>query len=204
MNRFYTLAYAVGFTPWEKAGHAGGDELAAMFAREEVERGGPGSALDLGCGSGMHLVTLARRGWQVTGVDVINKALNQARKRIADNQVTATVVHADVTELPVDAVGSGYDFFLDLGCFHGLNQAQRTAMAAAVTARAKADATLLMFAFTKPVGPPFMPQGATHADIEAAYDAWDVVDVVTPTIKPAMPKIARNSGPTFYRLRRRG
>jgi SAM-dependent methyltransferase len=204
MSKFYSLAYAVGFTPWEKAGLAGADGLARMFAREEAEHGGPGKALDLGCGSGMHVVGLARRGWAVTGVDLIDKALDRARQRVADSGVQANVVRADVTTLSADAVGTGFDFFLDLGCFHGLNQPEQEAMARAVTARAKPDATLLMLAFGKPVGPPFMPQGATRADIATAYDEWQIVDAAPdPTDRSRMPKLAQKAEPTFYRLRRR-
>ncbi|MCC2643940.1 MAG: Methyltransferase type 11 [Nitrospira sp.] len=41
-----------------------------MFDREERERQPPyGPALDLGCGTGMQAVELARRGWQVTAVE---------------------------------------------------------------------------------------------------------------------------------------
>ena len=50
MSTYYKIAYAVGFTPWEKAGQADGDRIAGLFEREEVDRGGPGKALDLGCG----------------------------------------------------------------------------------------------------------------------------------------------------------
>jgi SAM-dependent methyltransferase len=204
MSKFYSLAYAVGFTPWEKAGQAGADGLAGMFAREEAEHGGPGKALDLGCGSGMHLVTLAQRGWAVTGIDLIDKALDRARQRIADSGVHANVVRADVTTLPAETVGTGFDFFLDLGCFHGLNQPEREAMARAVTARARPEATLLMLAFGKPVGPPFMPQGATRADIAAAYGEWLIIDATpAPAGRNGMPNIAQKAEPTFYRLRRR-
>jgi SAM-dependent methyltransferase len=203
MSRFYKAAYAIGFTPWETAGQADGDRLVGMFAREEKERGAPGKALDLGCGSGMHLVTLAERGWTVTGVDLVDKALARARERVASSGVTANVVQADVTQLPAEVVGTGFDFFLDLGCFHGLKPQERAAMATAVTARANPTATLVMFAFGKPVGPRFMPQGATRADIEAAYADWDVVDVTTPPADvPGVPRMARKAQPTFYRLRR--
>ena len=183
---------------------ADGDRIARLFEREEVDRGGPGKALDLGCGSGLHAVTLAQRGWDVTGVDLIGKALDRARRRAAAAGVSATFVHADVTQLPTDTVGSGFDFFLDIGCFHGLDAQNRRPMARSVSARATPEATLVMLAFGKPVGPPFMPTGAKRSDIEEAYLDWAVVDVLKPpTDTPGLPKIARRSEPTLYRLARR-
>jgi hypothetical protein len=118
--------------------------------------------------------------------------------------VSATFVHADVTQLPTDTVGNGFDFFLDIGCFHGLDAQHRRAMARSVSARATPNATLVMMAFGKPVGPPFMPTGAKRSDIEEAYVDWAVIDVLKPpTDTPGLPKIARRSEPTLYRLARR-
>jgi len=43
----------------------------------------PQSLLDLGCGTGGHAVELARRGYQVTGVDLSQSMLEQARAKSA-------------------------------------------------------------------------------------------------------------------------
>lgn len=204
MSWFYNAAYAVGFTPWETAARKDGDRIVSLIEREESERGGTGKALDLGCGSGMHLVMLAERGWSVTGVDLVDKALARARKRVAAKGLTAAVIRADVTELPADLVGTDYDLFLDFGCFHGLKPDERLATARAVTARAAQHATMLMFAITKPIGPRFMPQGATRENVEATFGDWDVVDVITPSADlPGLPKFVRKAEPVVYRLRRR-
>jgi SAM-dependent methyltransferase len=204
MSTFYRIAYAVGFTPWEQSAKADAGRMEEFFRREESERGGPGKALDIGCGTGMHTLALARSGWDVTGVDLIDGALNKACKRLANGHTSAKIVKADATTLPLEVVGVGFDFVLDLGCFHGLRAQDRAAMARAVTARAKPDATLLMFAFARSVGPKFMPAGATQTQIEEAYADWQVVDVVKPpTDLPGLPRVARNGEPTFYRLRRR-
>lgn len=202
MSRFYSIAYAIGFTPWERAAQADTVTLARLFAREEDAHGGPGKALDLGCGSGAHTVTLAERGWKATGVDLIPRALDRARKRIAERQVTADVVHADVTELPADTVGTGYDFFLDVGCFHGLAPAQRRAMGTAVTAIAAPDASLLLLAFKAGGAPRPLPRGADRPDIEAAFPSWTVTDV-EPATTDGMPKPLRKAAPNWYRLQRR-
>jgi hypothetical protein len=66
----YQLAYRIGFHPWEDAENevAFGKKITALFADEESGREAPyGEALDLGTGSGIWGLELARRGWQVTG-----------------------------------------------------------------------------------------------------------------------------------------
>ncbi|KUI23150.1 SAM-dependent methyltransferase [Mycobacterium sp. IS-1496] len=50
---------------------------------EIVEPLPPGRALDLGCGEGADAIWLARRGWQVVGVDVSHTALERAAEDAA-------------------------------------------------------------------------------------------------------------------------
>lgn len=202
MSRFYSIAYAVGFTPWERAARADLDSLARLFAREENARGGPGRALDLGCGSGAHTVTLAERGWRATGVDVVPKALARARSRVAKHQVEVDLIRADVTDLTQDVVGTGFDFFLDVGCFHGLTSTQRQAMGSAITEIAAPDASLLLLAFKAGAAPRPLPRGADQPEIEAAFAQWVVTDA-EPASTRGMPKPLRKAAPTFYRLMRR-
>ncbi|MGH2694704.1 MAG: class I SAM-dependent methyltransferase, partial [Actinomycetota bacterium] len=44
----------------------------------------PGQALDVGCGEGADALWLARRGWQVTAVDISQIALQRAAATGAD------------------------------------------------------------------------------------------------------------------------
>ena len=55
MSLAYRILYAIGFTPWEQMAHPQiANQIADLFAREEEGLEPPyGSALDLGCGSGM-------------------------------------------------------------------------------------------------------------------------------------------------------
>ena len=58
----------------------------------------PGATvLDLGCGAGRHSVELARRGFKVTGVDISDGQLRQARQAADDADVSIELVRADAT-----------------------------------------------------------------------------------------------------------
>ena len=101
MSVAYRILYAIGFTPWERMAQppvAG--QIADLVARDEEGREPPyGRVLDLGCGSGIWAVELAERGWQVTGVDFVPKALRRARERAQKAGVELDLVEGDVTDL---------------------------------------------------------------------------------------------------------
>ena len=82
MSRLYRLLYRVGKTPWERMPElAAAAQVSRMLDREEAGGAPPyGRALDLGCGSGIWTIELATRGWEVTGIDNIPKAVRRARR----------------------------------------------------------------------------------------------------------------------------
>lgn len=58
----------------------------------------PGKALDLGCGEGRNAVWLAEQGWDVTGVDFSDVALQKAQDLAGSRGVEAEWVEADLRE----------------------------------------------------------------------------------------------------------
>ena len=58
--------------------------------------------LDLGCGTGRHAVELARRGYELVGVDVSAAMLDRARRRAASEGASATFVLGDVRHVELD------------------------------------------------------------------------------------------------------
>ncbi|MFI5976197.1 class I SAM-dependent methyltransferase [Streptomyces sp. NPDC051452] len=57
----------------------------------------PGRALDVGCGEGADAVWLARRGWDVTALEVSGVALERAARHARDAGLTVRWVHAELT-----------------------------------------------------------------------------------------------------------
>ena len=85
---------------------------------EFIAQYAPGRALDLGCGTGTNVITLAQHGWRVTGVDYVGRALRQAKKKAQLAGVTADFQVDDVTKLK--NITGVFDLVLDIGCFHSL------------------------------------------------------------------------------------
>jgi len=54
--------------------------------------------LDVGCGTGRHSIELARRGYQVTGVDLSSEMLAEAGEAVEEAGVEVEWVHADATQ----------------------------------------------------------------------------------------------------------
>lgn len=203
---FYRIAYRIGFHPWEDAeDHPPFVEtISELFDREERGREPPyGPALDLGCGSGVWGIRLARRGWEVTGVDIVRKALGRAAEQAREAGVDLRLVHGDVTDLRASGVETGFRLVLDTGTFHGLSPAQREAMGREVDAVASADATVLLLVWTpRRRGP--LPRGASREEVEASFPGWEITDVI-PSHFEAPPPVELLMTPDehWYRLRRR-
>ena len=200
----YQLAYKIGFHPWEElAEHPPfATKLLELVAHEENGHAPPlGPALDLGCGSAVWGIRLAQRGWDVTGVDIVEKALRRAGERVAEAGFEMRLVHGDVTALRQSDVGSGFRLVLDTGTFHGLTDARREAMGREVTAIAAPNATLVLDCFApRRRGP--LPRGASRGDVERAFPEWEVTDAeVADTDPDPLARLFRFDE-RFYRLRR--
>ena len=68
------------------------------FGREDgyLSPFGESRLLDIGCGTGDYLATMAKRGWQCLGCDVSGPALSLARRKVPN----ATLYHGRTEDLP--------------------------------------------------------------------------------------------------------
>jgi cyclopropane fatty-acyl-phospholipid synthase-like methyltransferase len=108
---FFTIRYWLNNPPWDTG-------ITPPEVYEFLKNHSPGRALDLGCGTGTNVLTIASHGWQTTGVDYIPKAIRTARKK-ADRiglGDCAKFLMADV--LSYQPQDERYDLILDIGCFH--------------------------------------------------------------------------------------
>ena len=97
-------------TPWDS-----GITPPELF--EFIQTHPAGRAIDLGCGTGTNIITLAKTGWQVTGIDFASRAIRIAKRKLKAQNIQAQLLVGDVTNFKVD---SQFNLALDIGCFHGL------------------------------------------------------------------------------------
>ncbi len=114
-KKHMTERYAQGNVPWD---HDDPPPEVLDF----VPTLSPGRALDMGCGYGRASIYLAQMGWQVDGVDFVEQALVEARRRAAQAGVAPQFYQGNVTDLHF--LSGPYDFVLDVGCAHNLDAAE--------------------------------------------------------------------------------
>ncbi len=114
---FYKKATAPEDLPWHS------DKPARLLVEAVSRRNGPGKALDLGCGTGVFSVYLAKQGYEVTGLDFIPKALEMAAQRAQAENVNVNWVMADLLHWQL---ADRFDLILDSGCLHTITTRNMT------------------------------------------------------------------------------
>jgi SAM-dependent methyltransferase len=195
----YARLYRFGFTPWERYATAAAASIAARLDREEAERSRPlGRALDLGCGRGLYTPELARRGWEAVGIDYVPAAIEAAKAK-SRGAARLSYVVGDVTRLPPAQLGT-FGFFLDIGCFQGLDTGQRLSEGSGVSALANPGATLLLLSF----GPSrwrWLVEGASQEEVQTAFAGWEML-AAEPADTAGLGWPMNKTAPRWYRLRR--
>lgn len=135
--------YQTGPTPWDTG--ITPPEVHAFWQGRTVSAGE--GAVDIGCGTGLNTIFLARLGLWAVGVDVAGRALAKARRRLGaqPSPVSAAFVQADVSRLPLGRAGAVYA--LDIGCLHGLEPSRRRGYAAGVARVLRPGGYFHLFAF---------------------------------------------------------
>ena len=130
---------------------------------EFIQNHPAGKAIDLGCGTGTNAITLARAGWQVTGVDFAPRAIRMAGKKIKQAGIQADLRVGDVTKLK--DISGPFDLALDIGCFHGLPQQGKQDYLSQLDRLLAPNGFWLMYGFFRPA-PHHSPPGLVEADMD--------------------------------------
>jgi SAM-dependent methyltransferase len=167
----FGLMYRIGFTPWE--GHKLPTRLRNLIEGETALA--KGKALEVGCGTGNTSIYLARNGWDVTGVDFVNRAIQRARMKTEAAGVSVRYIRADVTQLGAYGVGTGFHLVSDSGCMHGLSGEGRDAYVKELSAIVVSGGRLILAGFAE--GKRRGPRGFNRPEIERRFaGGWEIVE----------------------------
>src|SRR5438552_13975341 len=107
-----------GKPPWDI------DRPQPAFERALAEGLVRGRVLDVGCGTGEHVILFAQRGLDATGLDFVPKAIDIAkRKAAARGAARARFVVGDALHL--ERLAETFDTVTDSGCFHTFADEER-------------------------------------------------------------------------------
>ena len=127
-----------------------------------IETMTPGCALDIGCGTATNVITLAERGWKVTGIDFIRKPVEHGRKKAKAAGVEVNLVVGDVTRL---VLAEKFDLILDMGCFHNLSIPERRRYVQSIQNWLNPGGIFLLYGFHQPEGLK-NTRGISRSDVE--------------------------------------
>lgn len=138
-----------------------------------------GRVLDAGCGTGEHALLAAGLGCEVTGVDLSEAALKQARAKAAARGLAARFVRGDLFEL--GAQGERFDVVLDSLVFHGIHGEQRARYVDALTTVTETGARIFLLVFAEePPNRSGPVHKVTPTEIEAAFAHGWRIDAIDP------------------------
>ena len=95
MKPWYEKLFANYARTYDKEGFTQGTSQEAGFIEREIGRNKQAKILDVGCGTGRHSIELARRGYNVTGIDLSAAQLKHAREKARSTGVSVRFIQKD-------------------------------------------------------------------------------------------------------------
>ena len=137
-----------------------------------------GRVLDVGCGTGDHVLMAAAMGLEATGVDIVAAAIKIAETKARERGLNARFLVHDVLQL--SSLNEQFDTVLDCGLFHILNDDDRPWFDHSLRAVMKPGGRYFMMCFSDRQPGDFGPRRVTQDEIRASFkDGWSV-DSINP------------------------
>jgi SAM-dependent methyltransferase len=168
----FEAAY-VGTPPWD----IGAPQPA--FASLAAEGRLRGRVLDVGCGTGEHVLLAAAAGCEVVGLDIAPSAIRLAEAKATERRLRATFVVGDARRL--DSLGEQFDIVLDCGLFHVFDDDDRSPFVESLAQTVRPGGRYFMLCFSEAEPPGWGPRRVTQAEIRTVFaNGWDV-ETIEPT-----------------------
>jgi len=163
---FFDEAYE-GVPPWDIGRPQ--NELVRLAEAGEIR----GKVLDIGCGTGEHVLFLAGRGLEVRGVDASARAIKKAKSKAASRRLA---VRFDVGDaLHLERLDEKFNTIIDSGLFHVFEDGERPAFTASLAEVLRPGGTYFMMCFSEHEPNWGGPRRVTQKEIRATFaEGWRV------------------------------
>lgn len=105
-----------------------------------------GPVLDVGCGTGEHVLFLAAKGLDAVGVDSAPKAIEKARRKAKERKLKSTFLLHDALDL--ESLGRTFPTVIDNGLFHVFEDSERVRFRNQLRAVMRPGGTYFMMCFS--------------------------------------------------------
>ncbi|MFD4605438.1 class I SAM-dependent methyltransferase [Streptomyces sp. NPDC058464] len=139
-----------------------------------------GRVLDVGCGTGEHVLMCADLGLEATGVDLASKAVHTAELKAREQRGTARFLRWNALELT--DLRETFDTVLDCGLFHALGGADRSTYIDNLRAVIKPGGRYFMLCFSdRQPGEWGRVHGLKSTEFEDAFTGGWRIDSIEPS-----------------------
>jgi ubiquinone/menaquinone biosynthesis C-methylase UbiE len=129
----------------------------------------PGRALDIGCGRGENAIMLAMIGCDVTGIDLVEDAISDAKAKAIERHVKVNFIVGDVLQLDRFFMDGEFDIVIDSGLFHVMTDEERPVFVQQVHRVLKAGGKYFMLCFSDKEPEGYGPRRVSKAEIEHTF-----------------------------------
>jgi cyclopropane fatty-acyl-phospholipid synthase-like methyltransferase len=126
-----------------------------------------GSVLDVGCGTGEHVLYLAGQGHKVMGVDSAPTAIKKARAKAKQRGLDVTFVLGDALNLSIP--DHRFDTVIDMGLFHVFSDEERPRFRESLERVLRPGGTYFMVCFSEKEPGDWGPRRVTQAEIRSVF-----------------------------------
>jgi cyclopropane fatty-acyl-phospholipid synthase-like methyltransferase len=135
-----------------------------------------GSVLDVGCGTGEHVMLAASHGAEALGVDVAELAIERARVKAQQRDIRATFEVGDVLHL--DRLRRQFDVITDSGVFHVFDDEERPVYVKSLRSALRPAGMYYMMCFSDRQPGDWGPRRVSQAELRAAFvDGWSIKSI---------------------------
>ncbi|UCC87337.1 MAG: class I SAM-dependent methyltransferase [Anaerolineales bacterium] len=162
----FNSAYA-GTPPWDIGRPQA--EIVRLSEANEIR----GRVLDVGCGTGEHVLYLAELGQEAWGVDSAPAAIEKAKTKAQERGLAANFLVGDATEL--QRLGRTFDTVIDSGLFHTFSDEERPLFVKSLAHVLRPGGTYYALCFSERELGPGGPRRVSRAEIRSSFqEGWKI------------------------------